>query len=716
MSKLLLLATSTLVTFFLGLTLWDHTAPVALSVAPKLAEADVFPHGKHVHEEWLTSPEVKRDCRGCHDFDESDGVRQPEQTCVLCHYDFGSGLESLKVEGSIEALPSTIEAFAHGDHGKLDCKACHAPPESALRGIGGPIVPNQMFIPQGLGSCIKCHDPSAKNRPANRSKDDVGFQTVINEKPRMKANPDAVFKHSEHLSPAEINRQQNCNTCHDTLAGAGPNMGDAVFNSASCGECHQDKSGVKLEFGTEVRKYTSPSDLAFYHSDHVTPEAMGKSQELKAQGCFACHDKHEGNEGRGVSDYPLKRGFDKYQQCSICHAESDVKWRGFDHQSSPADVTWRIPDHGVLSKQGNNCTACHVFGQEAAMKTTRPMSEVGRSRPSVFEIVEQAHPHITGSNDTKNKDCKSCHIAEAKVIPSRIKEKRFAHDAHLGASPTAKDCQTCHVSPQDGTKNLMQLAGHGGMQLSYSEASCNECHQGVALVKAGTYTKQISKNVLFDHNDHVTAKSDPTVCNDCHVRGDGGEFREFVFQDGVKDCSQCHDHGEKNFKNTGNKNQAYVNGCVACHEVHVKGVPALNSELPASRVDIHAIKGSQFHPLPSKMACSQCHRPGFTQDKLVESQFDVVKSEFVNYQRGQGKEESFHGAHSSAGDVFPQECYACHWNNFTKIQRTVLRVADELGKARTIGRSQPHSNPKKASVIRRALGNMIKGYPGRLSK
>src|SRR5262245_20023026 len=110
-------------TWFIAVVLLCHTA-AAQDYLP-------FPHDAHVPENWGDgkSPELERDCRGCHD-------RDPLSTCAGCHYD------AQKAASALEVVPAakTVEGvFHHADHAeKLECRACHS------------IVGKQMTIPRGI--------------------------------------------------------------------------------------------------------------------------------------------------------------------------------------------------------------------------------------------------------------------------------------------------------------------------------------------------------------------------------------------------------------------------------------------------------------------------------------------------------------------------------------------------------------------------------------
>ncbi len=262
-----------------------------------------------------------------------------------------------------------------------------------------------------------------------------------------------------------------------------------------------------------------------------------------------------------------------------------------------------------------------------------------------------------------------------------------------------------------GAPSFMQTAGHRNLMLSYAENSCGECHKGVDLVQAPSYTKKVPNSVVFNHNDHIQEKADSLKCADCHVAETKTEGdREYAFDKGVMDCSKCHDHQEEHMKDTGNKDQAYVNGCVACHEVHEPGIPALDSTLMTNRVDITAINGSQFHPLPSKTRCSECHRPESTQEDSLPGTLNLVLSK-TTYERP----KDFHGMHERSGQQTPKYCYACHWNSFETLNQSDVNFAIKGGSLVDI-KGQPYSRTRNGDAIRRELGGQLQGFPGILTK
>lgn len=680
----------------LPLLYWQESSNAApLPVVGELVAAPTagFPHDLHVSQLWLDQPEVARDCRGCHVFQEDGSEMPAEESCVKCHYDLPDGKNSIEVVGKIANIPRTYPTFDHHDHKSADCKSCHAPVDD-----GTESVPFQMFVPRGLGWCVKCHDPSSADRPAkDGATNHAAFQKTMNANPVMQDHANAEFRHSDHLSASELSDASTCNRCHTSMADASANIGEKVFRSIDCDACHVDANGKGLGFSTKSRDFKSGADLSFYHKDHTGAALEAKSKTLKSS-CLTCHELGK-TEGREISDYPIRRGFDKFEQCSRCHEEEGMDWQG-------EAVTWRIEDHaqyGTKNSAGNDCQGCHSFDSTDKMKDTRPHHSIDRKRPSEFAITVQAHPHITGPASTKHADCSKCHIAQAAKIPSRIQSKTFRHESHLGKDASAKDCLTCHQADKS-KMGMMETKGHDAMTLSYSESACLNCHKGIEELKASSYKADSRSVVLFDHNDHFGKASKNIACNECH-QDKATKDHEFSYAENVVSCLKCHDHGEHK-ADTDQKDQAYVASCTACHQKHNDGwMPAIGKDRTSSRVDIHGIKGAQFHPLPDNQKCSECHLEGMTWEKSVDNLKDQVLSSPQGYEKGQ-----FHSAHRESESSKPSYCFSCHWNNFNAI-RVDVSSAVKQGVITDIS-GLPHSKRSNPEKIRSVLGNEMQGYPG----
>ena len=370
-------------------------------------------------------------------------------------------------------------------------------------------------------------------------------------------------------------------------------------------------------------------------------------------------------------------------------------------------------DHGIVSG-ANNCAGCHVVGEEQAMKTTRPQRQAKRSRPALFNIEVQAHPHITGANGEKPENCRSCHIAEAALVPSRIQQSRFRHGPHLKNEGDTKQCLTCHQPKKPRSLGFMEFAGQPEMLLSYDIGACNSCHKGVSVLQASEYRRSPGRSALFNHDDHINPK-DPKKsldCGSCHVAKANGD-RDYDFNVGVQDCSKCHNHKE-HAADTGGKNQEYVRGCVACHEKHVPGIPANDEDYSISRVDVQSLAADQYHPAPKDMSCQSCHKRGVTTRRAEVGKQNHVVSNLAGYDSRDGFHSTQMKKSQGAATFNPQYCFNCHWGNLQLIKSNPSSAV--IDGVETSIRNKPYADRFKERLVRKKLGGEMKGYPGLLKK
>ena len=125
------------------------------------------------------------------------------------------------------------------------------------------------------------------------------------------------------------------------------------------------------------------------------------------------------------------------------------------------------------------------------MSTDRPPATYDRRRPKSFRIRTQVHPDITVP---AWKDCKDCHRAEPKSLPSRVQEQPFRHVTHVpkpdekNGDQVAQSCLECHKSTVRWTDSSAELGLVRGEErraapesergLTYDPAACVRCHRG----------------------------------------------------------------------------------------------------------------------------------------------------------------------------------------------------------------------------------------------
>jgi len=576
----------------------------ALLLASGKTEKEPFRHGPHVAGQWLSLPEVPRDCRGCHDYERG---RDPQAACLQCHFK-----DSLKLTGSTPAFEKGLDPlrdakapFQHRDHLRYDCKRCHAPP------TGGPaVVPDDMPVPKGSGLCQDCHDPKGEKAPPEAVAPPVHEKLLkgLNASPRMGPEGFRGFDHLDHISRQAMEKQDPsvCGKCHESVAQAGASdLGKKEFALKSCAACHVQLGGVAVVYATKAKTQKSLAAATFPHDKHLSAQAREKDEQIREKGCFACHVYAENS-----ATFDLKPKFGSYGACITCHV----------HES------WKVPDHG----QVDNCAGCHTVGA-GEMKTNRPQVLVSRSRSQSFRVTTQAHPFITGaSTPAGSEDCTKCHVAPLTSAPSRIQEKKFVHATHLPPEPKAEDCLACHASRVSNAKIPAEIAQ------AYDPAACARCHRGgeVETAKAEASSRPVPD---FSHASHLQK----TGCLDCHKPDQSKPDLDVGTLPKALDCSQCHDH-RTSAETTGGKDQKYVETCARCH---ASGVPRKGTSVDAERLVLAAAEGSQFHP--SDVACKICHE--------VPHRGLTLKSEPHVF--GLARDSK---VHDRAGT--PESCLCCHWD------------------------------------------------------
>lgn len=586
----------------------SRAAGLALAVAAAAAalpasEKEPFRHGPHVAGQWLSLPEVGRDCRGCHDYERG---RDPQAVCLDCHY-----RESLRWAGSTPAFETGLDPlrdptapFRHKDHLRYDCKRCHAPP------TGGPaVVPDDMPVPKGSGVCQECHDPKDSKAPPEAKEPEVYEKLLkgLNSSRWMGPEGFRGFDHLDHLSREAVQKQDSssCSNCHESVAQAGSlDLGEKEFALKSCASCHLQEHRGPVAFLTKEAAWESRSAATFPHDKHLGAQARERDAAIREKGCFACHLYEEKK-----ATFDLKAKFGDYGACVACHA----------HES------WKVADHGEV----DNCSGCHTVGT-GEMKTNRPRTEVSRPRPASFRIETQAHPFITGASATQTEDCARCHLAPLREAPSRIQEKEFSHATHLPAEPRAEDCLACHASKIGATNTSAEI------KQTYGAETCSRCHRG-GEIEAAMREASPRRVPEFSHASHLQKVG----CLDCHKPDQSLPALDVGTLPKALDCSQCHSHSVRP-EITGGKDQNYVAACARCH---ASGVPRKGTSVSVLRLALAGSQGSQFHPKDSD--CKTCH--------AVPHRGLLLKSEPNVF--GISRDSK---VHDRAGT--PESCLCCHWD------------------------------------------------------
>ncbi|MCZ6597110.1 MAG: hypothetical protein O7B99_05710, partial [Planctomycetota bacterium] len=606
-------------------------------------------HRAHVQMAWLEGePEVWRDCRVCHAFEQAEPSR-PQAVCATCHA--AGRFRLATTPGSEQDLgvirdATMVGGFQHTDHLNLECRACHDVDLVEKRKTEGRgWVPDRMPVPRGgYAVCAPCHDPGnppdltelpvlgrddPERRRSLRHEDfdslHEAFLEALNDSAGMGPEGLGAFLHADHLGDLAAaiplanlvvaGPETDCGDCHaPAFTWKGRAAPDPEYGLESCGECHVKAGRERIGFGVapEPRPTASAALYTFDHDLHLSLEAIGAEakvgevstaegyEAIGSNGCLACHLYAPEAEDYVVAS-PLVAGDRKpnpaasYEGCIECHAVE----------------AWRTADglHGDWSRktEGNRagaCTACHVFGR-GKLAEERRKEPVRRPRPSVFLVVGQSHPWITTAGGEVEATCAKCHLAPVATLPSRLGERSFDHGTHLpDEGVVASDCLRCH-SAIPGTSSPAEIG------LTYDAGACAECHVGAELEP--DLADQIEpRDVLsFPHDRHtgnglLGPNGDAITCITCHRPGDWTS-PSIGITTGARNCSACHTHDAASelWRATGFARGHEITSCAECH---VGGVPAIDppaEDFPVIHTTVTSIDGSQIHP-PAQ-ACTTCH-------------------------------------------------------------------------------------------------------------
>lgn len=191
------------------------------------------------------------------------------------------------------------------------------------------------------------------------------------------------------------------------------------------------------------------------------------------------------------------------------------------------------------------------------------------------------------------------------------------------AAQTANSCVTCHGSPSDTLKkvvdeSMQSVHSHKGM-------SCDTCHGG----NPNEIVASRAHGAGF--RGHIKREDVPQLCGSCHA--DANHIKHFNPSLGTDQLAQYNTSGHGIKLATGD---AKVAICTDCHGVHniLPGTDPL----------------SPVHPLNVATTCSQCHS-----DVGLMKSYHLRATQFSDY-----SESVHHDAMVARGDLSAPTCSTCH--------------------------------------------------------
>jgi len=326
------------------------------------------------------------------------------------------------------------------------------------------------------------------------------------------------------------------------LAATHPVPLDPKADSATCLQCHEDKSKGKsvhsaiatgctscheVRVNKDVTRVklitTTPYALCLTcHADKDASKIQGKVHSPAVRDCLTCHDPHT-SDNKNQLLKPLSGG-EKENLCLSCHK-----------------IGLNVPEKGSRhAALDMGCDTCH---------TTHKTGEKGKIE---FDY------HLTKATPAL---CLDCHDAKDETL---IK-------AHQGQPFATADCVTCHDPHESASPKLMQKFLHP----PFADKSCDTCHQAakdgkVVLTQADAKSLCVTchddkgKQIETAKVQHPGAAGDCTDCHSPHASKSPGLPKT----DPVNICLSCHSDQADQAKKSNHHQPAFEQACATCHEPH----------------------------------------------------------------------------------------------------------------------------------------------------
>ncbi len=348
---------------------------------------------------------------------------------------------------------------------------------------------------------------------------------------------------------------------------------DAKVDSATCLQCHEDKSKGKFVHSaiamgcltchevrsnkdiTRVKLITStPQSLCLScHSDKDASTLKGTVHPPAVRDCIKCHDPHESdNKNQLLKATSAEKG---KGLCLDCHTQG-------------LNVPEKGSRHAALDM---GCDACHV---------THKVGELGKL---------EFDNHLTKGVPAL---CMDCHdVKDAALIK-----------AHQGQPFGTANCLECHDPHQSASPKLMAKVVHPPFA---DKDGCSTCHAAAKDGKVVLAQANVKDLCVTCHSDkaeliekakvqHPGAAGDCTDCHNPHASAVPGLPKT----NPVDICLGCHSDQAEEFKKAHLHQPVFKGRCAICHEPH-------------GGENEHLLRTQKVNDL-----CLECHGPDALPKKL----------------------------------------------------------------------------------------------------
>jgi len=476
-------------------------------------------------------------------------------SCLLCHYDVaaGSGVAAPAtcrtchgVPGGPDALrgdesmdPAVVHTMHLDSAVELTCTRCHEP-------VDHRVVRLASALTLDCGSCHGQGDP-ALGAPLD--------STIHRDVQELYVGLDP--RHPE-LGPAvKFTARVACASCHSKASTSLP-VGSAAQLRAmrqECDACHGGRFGRLLEpwVAGMTRNTRLAGDFvqAAAANTSVRQDAVADSMARAAVAVWRHIDRGDGVHNLPAADALLRGAIEaaarSYRRvgvaepsrpglgpdpsnvsCVRCHygvqtVATPVDGRTFahtDHVITGAiacarchgtadlfedDGTTFDPAHGTTGITQTDCMTCHHVDRAGECTACHAQVDIARLHPRADVTVHIRHNNAEHTREVDFSHashvpvaCTSCHQPGVAQVPASC---NTCHEAHHGAAPTARGCDTCH-----GTDVLERHKRTDHLE-------CGACHAPATLSLMGSADRRFCLVCHVSQTDHRPEGD----CSTCHL-------------------------------------------------------------------------------------------------------------------------------------------------------------------------------------------------------
>jgi len=570
--------------------------------------------------------------------------------CLDCHTTEGWTFSASTATFSHDKTEFKLE----GQHGFVDCKACH----------------KTLVFSEAKTSCIDCHTDmhnTTVGMDCARCHDSNSWLVSNITELHQNSRFPLLGAHNTadcaacHTSASRLEFQPlgiECIDCHrsDYLATNNPNHQQTGL-STDCIECHKidafswNSQGFNHDFFPLTKGHEITDCAACHISDVFEPVSTD---------CFSCHQ----------SDYmaatnPSHQNNGFTTTCTDCHT-TDPGWKPAKFETH--DEFYFPIYSGAHRGEWASCTDCHTQAESYAVFSCTTCHEHSQSR------MDDEHSGISGYS-YNSQACYACH-------PLGRGEGAFNHDAtgfSLKGAHTETDCLSCHTNGYAGTSSTCSSCHTN----NYNQAANpNHLTAGISTECQTCHTEEGWIPTQFDHvvtsGFELTGGHSDRQCSDCHIgtttaassecvschQANYNSAPEHLAQNYPTDCLQCHtvnsweaasfDHSLTNFPLTG----AHIaTECSACHTDVYAGTP---SNCSSCHTDNYNAAQNPVHTSAGiSTECETCH----STSAWIPSQFDHVVTTGFELNGGHSDRQCS-DCHIGTTTAASSECISCHQANY----------------------------------------------------